>query len=531
MPTQTDFYEKLAPNISFDRIVSDSAPSQEVIGLIVTTVNDYSKSKFVRLVKQKLSYGNPNTAEFVKRVFDYVCSQVKYLRDPQGHEIIYTPELLIKRGRGDCKKYSTFISSVLKEAGIQSVLKVVAYDKKNDWQHVYVIVPTPKGYITLDPVNDCKYNKEVKHAKSQLFFLDGTKSDIKMNKLSQMGNIPEVKKGINLAASDFLQMNENIGRRVFGGNMSVGCCMGSEEDFEYYISGIDDEVYEEYLSGVGKGKIKAAVKKAVTKTKEAVKKVVQAVVKTGKTVSFAPARASFLGLLLLGKGLQKTPLKINLPAKLVLLWNKDNGKTLGKMWADFGGDPKVLGETILKGSKAGVGGWESINGFDVLTFDETPLNVNLSGIGVITLATASAAIVAALPLIMAANKLLKDSGLLKADEAKAVDSTVAQSTEQYNEEGKPTIPTKGNPIIIKGAEQGDNGHTGADPADATPTQGAVLSFYQPYALNTWVKAVFLFSLFAAYSHNQIAIVGANVSFVILISLSINKLYNLIFKLK
>ena len=98
---------------NYNHTVKQSATSQDVIKFIVEKVNEHSKTPFAHMVVKALSFGKPTRDEFIKRVFDYVCKSVDYLRDPIGKEVIFTPKLLLNRGKGDCKKQALFIATIL----------------------------------------------------------------------------------------------------------------------------------------------------------------------------------------------------------------------------------------------------------------------------------------------------------------------------------------------------------------------------------------------------------------------------------
>lgn len=185
MDANTEFYNGLKTN--FVSTVKNSASSDDVIKFIVNSVNEHSKTPFAHMVVKALSFGKPTRDEFIKRVFDYVCKNVDYLRDPIGKEVLFTPKLLINRGKGDCKKQTLFIATILKASGIEPTLKVVSY-AGTDWEHIFATVKGQNGNtIVLDPVNDKKYNKEVNHSYYANYYLDGTKTDKMPNDLVSMG--------------------------------------------------------------------------------------------------------------------------------------------------------------------------------------------------------------------------------------------------------------------------------------------------------------------------------------------------------
>lgn len=80
--------------------------------------------------------------------------------------------------------------------------------------------------------------------------------------------------------------------------------------------------------------------KIADKAKAVINKVVDAV-KTVNPVSVA-LRNTFLGIVKLGKVLEKSPIKMHLAQKLADGWKKDNGAKLKAMWAKWGGDADSL---------------------------------------------------------------------------------------------------------------------------------------------------------------------------------------------
>jgi hypothetical protein len=502
MPT-TDFTQEIKPHLQHHHVVKQKATSDEVIAEIVKVINENVNTPFTKLVVDKLSYGNPSNDTFVKRVFDYACYAVKYRRDPNGREIIFTPKLLITIGKGDCKKFTTFIASVLKTKGIEPVLKVVSYSGQ-DWEHIYILYPKGDHYITVDPVNDEKFNKEVGHSHYRLYYLNGTKSKIMSNQLESMGShnahIEEttMMQGLGMSASSITNDLEHIGNF---GVLGIGCPGMSDAEIEHAIKG---------LSGIGK------------KHPHFWKKLFNIAKKAG----FVTQRATFLGLILLGKALEHSPLHLHLASKLVKLWEKDNGQHLSKIWSDFGGDPKVLQRTILKGMKtSGVHGMGATSSNVLDINDHTPIGQvdGINGIGVYTAAAAAGAITAALPIILKVMSAFKQHGIVTAKEGETADNVINAASDLHNEDGTHSVPLANNPIANAGAnELGDYAanavaaHTGGDaqqqyqnsniPADHLPTtHGSMFNLHTPLAFNTWFKGTFLTFMYASITHEKIGV--------------------------
>lgn len=181
----------MAHEIGFDKLISKDAGVDDTLALIISTINEYSKDQFVHDVVAKLGPVTDRNA-FIRKVFDYYCRNVSYILDKQGVEKVYTPARTICEGKGDCKKSATFLSAVLSAAGIDSVLKHVYYNSSDSYTHIYVIVPNPDltDYITLDPTNNCQYDKEVRYKSATLYFLNGKKMQLR-----QMGAAPTFNNG------------------------------------------------------------------------------------------------------------------------------------------------------------------------------------------------------------------------------------------------------------------------------------------------------------------------------------------------
>jgi hypothetical protein len=94
-------------------------------------------------------------------------------------------------------------------------------------------------------------------------------------------------------------------------------------------------------------------------------------------VAMAVPRGAFLGLILLGKALEKTPIKLNLAKNLRDNWSS-KGKAIEKLWYKLGGEIDILKTQISKGT-----------------------NVKLSGhMGVVVAATTAGTLAAASPIVV-----------------------------------------------------------------------------------------------------------------------------------
>jgi hypothetical protein len=335
-------------NVGFDKLITDDADVDDTLNLIVHTVNTYSKDGFVKQVVKKLTTPVQSREEFIHALFDYYCRNVSYLLDQPGIEKVYTPARTIDEGEGDCKKAATFLAAVLEAKGIEPILKHVYYSNGGDYTHIYVIVPNPGftkqvEYITLDPTNDCQYNKEVKYSKATLYFLNG-----KHMELRQMGGPPEeherTVKSFNIPFSEAIQtgchemgnafdeLNDNPNLYLSGG---VG--KGKKINFGHLLNNV--LLHNPYTQAA------LALVKGGEHLQNGILKALKVPAKTLLAVHDIPLeqqRGSMLALITNNVGGIASHLALTLGT---------NPHALDDVWGIVGGDINALKAEVLAGSK------------------------------------------------------------------------------------------------------------------------------------------------------------------------------------
>lgn len=419
-----EYYNSINKYLSFLDTVSLNANGDATVKLITQTINKYANTDFIKKVTARIDSIATDEYDFCKKLFDISCRLIKYRMDPKGHEMVWTPKLLIQVRQGDCKKFTTFICCVLKCKGITSASKVVNYDKGSGWQHIYAIAkyPNDKGYLTIDPVNKQRWDTEVRFREGRVNYYNGTYSKLIMNKLSMMGNIPN---SSGNAIDEILGDVEDIAGTTRNFNRNTKGYLQQIEDS--YINGTHyDEIEgapDDDESIAAKKNPAKAAKQQARKKKRAEKKPARVekrkkIFKKVKKVGFGPVRAAFLALIFLGAELEKTHLKVNLAKKLAQLWQKDGGASLKKIWAQFGGKPDALKQAIIKASKVQISG----------EMDEE--------IGAAAAVGAAAMITAASPLLVAVFKLMHDKKVMAKNEAmRSVDATEKTTDENTDKDG------------------------------------------------------------------------------------------------
>lgn len=105
--------------------------------------------------------------ETMRNVWTFVKRNVRYVRDRVGYEVIKSPGKTWHDRKGDCKSFSVFIGSILKNLGYRYKYRVAFYDRKNpNSGHIYPVVMLPgRGEVIVDAVHT-RFDEEVPYWKA-----------------------------------------------------------------------------------------------------------------------------------------------------------------------------------------------------------------------------------------------------------------------------------------------------------------------------------------------------------------------------
>jgi hypothetical protein len=104
-----------------------------------------------------------------------------------------------------------------------------------------------------------------------------------------------------------------------------------------------------------KGKLKSAVKKAKQRLKDDKHKPAEKVAHQLAKQALLIPRGAFLAIMLLGKALEKTPIKLNIGKKVAEVWAKKN-KEIKEFWYKVGGEADILETQIKKFQSSKISG-------------------------------------------------------------------------------------------------------------------------------------------------------------------------------
>jgi len=258
-----------------------------------------------KLFAQNLQYSN--LEDLCRQIFDFLLYSIKYKEDELGSQAVKKPSALWHYKYGDCKSFSLFTGSILKNLGIPYSYRFVSFSKSEIFTHVYVIAHGTGKNILIDAVYK-RFNEQKPYKYKKDYFMKG---------LHTIGNaggktptMLNFKKDIfELSDADMeleiIRQRAEIEKEIIAGIRGIGSAKVAE--YERFITGIgqiQDAVLRgdtSYISGfidghpegIGKIQLKKIFKKIVTPLKKAVK----AVVKTVAKVVTLPIRLATKGAL------------------------------------------------------------------------------------------------------------------------------------------------------------------------------------------------------------------------------------------
>ncbi len=132
---------------------------------VVNETLEHTK-KIAALLKASTTY------ETCKNIWQFVYGHIAYKKDAEGYEQIRSPaRAWHDRFTGvDCDCYSVFISSILTNLNIPHKLRITKYHR-DYFQHIYPIIPTQNGHITIDCVTE-KFDYEVPFSEKKDYPMD-----------------------------------------------------------------------------------------------------------------------------------------------------------------------------------------------------------------------------------------------------------------------------------------------------------------------------------------------------------------------
>lgn len=145
-----------------DEIVIDDVQPEQTCKYMRHVARKW-KADTTRLAR-RLAGGDVETT--VQNVWDFVALHIQYVPDSRIREQVRRPLRILFDKKGDCDCYATFIASVFENLGIPYKLRMVEFDGKGFFQHVYVVAVVNGVEMVCDPVvHKCFYEKRYTNKK------------------------------------------------------------------------------------------------------------------------------------------------------------------------------------------------------------------------------------------------------------------------------------------------------------------------------------------------------------------------------
>lgn len=474
-------YDKYFPKPEVqDTVIIENGAVEDTVELMKKVVHRYldDTKKIAQLLKEK------STLDTSKNIWDFLYNHIQYRLDKRGLEQLRRPaRSWADRKEGiDCDCFSIFISSILTNLKIPHSFRITKYGGDH-FQHVYVVVPYGRETLIIDPVlSNFDYEKPFSEHKDFPMNLNGIDVAVLSGHNDSLSEVL-------LGAPDFEYLGESEEKQLdalYNYMVSTRSALSENpqmiahlEDPRAYIKMLDyaieywytdkrdealevlsrneeklnidqgflsyaedeDEDWEDEMELAGKRKRRGFFKKLGKLAKKIGKGIKKGLKDVGKAVVrynplTASSRGGFLAALKLNVKKMASKLKWAYATKQQALNNGlsvadwERSKTalqrVEKLFADkLQGKRKSLRKAILGGKAGGLNGMVE------------PTASDLSGLGEPISLTAS--IAAATPVIIAAVKILKDTGLIGKSEDESKESIEKESKDAAQD--TPTLPT------------------------------------------------------------------------------------------
>jgi hypothetical protein len=358
-----------------------------ITGDIIKTLLDCFNEAIEQTKEFAENFRGANHYKSAFNIWSFIRSNIMYVKDGDGYQVVQSPGALLNRLKGDCKSQSLLISAILYNLGAENVrLRFVSYQNNKIPTHVYTVFTYEGKTVPVDSVIK-KFNFELPYKYKidktmnvySLSGIDGTQREQMLKnafektkkgglchnliykELRKERNIPQTTIVLTSDQYTFYKKRLEAHLNYHKKNNKYGLC------YNLISTEYNALLNNNILDGIGSiGKLS-----------------LRKLARGAKKVSLAPARNAFLLLV-------KTNV-FGLAGRLTFA----DAKKRAKFWESFGGNNNKLNTAISQGKTKRA----------ILSNKEFG---KISGIGVepTTSATVIAAIAAAAPILAVVGKLL-----------------------------------------------------------------------------------------------------------------------------
>lgn len=144
------------------RSISDGEHGiEQTLQRMASITRDAVRTQEILILSRRIVSNAPIEDKYkeAQAIFDWVVTNIRYVRDPIIAEFIMHPLRLMEIGSGDCDDLSILIASLAEAIGIQSRFVAIRTTKDSitgqpgPYTHVYVELLLNGGWVALDRAN------------------------------------------------------------------------------------------------------------------------------------------------------------------------------------------------------------------------------------------------------------------------------------------------------------------------------------------------------------------------------------------
>ena len=124
---------------------------RQTLKIMSELVSEYKKNQFIRETAVNLTAGLPQKDYVgeVRRIFNFVQNQIRYVRDVRGVETLQTPLVTLELKAGDCDDKSTLAAALLESIGHPTRFLAMGF-LPGSYSHVTVQTRIGPKWIALE---------------------------------------------------------------------------------------------------------------------------------------------------------------------------------------------------------------------------------------------------------------------------------------------------------------------------------------------------------------------------------------------
>ena len=112
-------------------------------------ISNAVQSPAIRNLAGRVIGNKINDTDQAVAIYDYVRSNIRYVREPKGQDIFQSAETTLALGAGDCEDEFVLVGALARLAGIPVKAKVISQDSIT-FTHIYPLLKVNGKWVPMD---------------------------------------------------------------------------------------------------------------------------------------------------------------------------------------------------------------------------------------------------------------------------------------------------------------------------------------------------------------------------------------------